>query len=67
VDLLWLITIWLQPMFARAMTVLAAAGGSVHEALPRLTSLAPAATPISAGRHPADRPAPPFPGGGLRR
>ena len=29
VDLLRLITIWLQPMFARAMSVLAAAGGSV--------------------------------------
>jgi hypothetical protein len=40
-DLLRLITIWL-----------AAAGGSVHEALRRLTSRAPAAAPISAGRHP---------------
>jgi len=39
-DLLRLITIWL-----------AAAGGSVREALGRLTSRAPAAAPISAGRH----------------
>ena len=51
-DLLRLITIRLQSMFARAMTVLGAAGGSVHEALRRLTSRAPAASPISAGRHP---------------
>jgi hypothetical protein len=38
VDLLQLITIWLQPMSARALSVLAAAGGSVHRALRRLTS-----------------------------
>ena len=51
VDLLRLITIWLQPMVARAVAVLAAAGGSVHEALRRLTSQAPAAAPISAGQY----------------
>src|SRR6516225_6575118 len=51
VDLLRLITIWLQPMFARAMSVLAAAGGSVHEALRRLTPQAPAAAPSSSGQH----------------
>jgi hypothetical protein len=51
VDLLRLITIWLQPMFARVMSVLAAAGGSVHEALGRLTSQAPAAAPSSSGQH----------------
>lgn len=50
-DLLRLITIWLQPMFARTMTVLAAVGGSAHEAFRRLTSRAPTAGPISAGRH----------------
>jgi hypothetical protein len=51
VDLLRLITIWLQPMFAWARAVLAAVGGSVHEALRRLTSQAHAAAPISAGQH----------------
>jgi hypothetical protein len=51
VDLLWLITIWLQPMFAWAMAVLVAVGGSVHEALRRLTSQAPAAAPVSSRQH----------------
>jgi hypothetical protein len=51
VDLLRLITIWLQPMFAWAMAVLDAVGGSVHEALRRLTSQVPIAAPISAGRY----------------
>ena len=51
-DLLRLIMIWLNPMFGRPMTMLAAAGGSVHEALRRLTSRAPAAAPAAAGRHP---------------
>lgn len=51
VDLLRLTTIWLQPMFAWAMAVLAAVGGWVHEALRRLTSQAPAAAPISSGQH----------------
>ena len=51
VDLLRLITIWLQPMVAWAVAVLAAVGGSVHEALRQLTSQAPAAAPISAGQH----------------
>jgi hypothetical protein len=51
VDLLRLITIWLQPMVASAMAVLAAVGGSVHETLRQLTSHAPAAAPISAGQH----------------
>ncbi len=50
-DLLRLITIWLQPMFARAMSVLTAAAGSVREALQRLTSQAPAAAPISSDQH----------------
>jgi hypothetical protein len=51
VDLLRLITIWLQPMVASALAVLAAVGGSVHETLRQLTSQAPAAAPISAGQH----------------
>ena len=51
VDLLRLITIWLQPMPARAMSVLAAVGDSVPEALRRLTSQALAAAPISSGQH----------------
>jgi hypothetical protein len=40
VDLLWLITVWLQPAFARAMSVLAAVGGSAHGACRRLASRA---------------------------
>jgi len=51
VDLLRLITIWLQPMLARALSVLAAVGGSAHEALRRFTSHAPAAAPIPSGQH----------------
>ena len=51
VDLLRLITIWLQPSFAWAMAVLAAAGDSLHDALRRLTSQASAAAPSSAGQH----------------
>jgi hypothetical protein len=51
VDLLRLIIIWLQPMVTRAVAVLAAVGGSVHEALRRLTSQAPTAAPISAGQY----------------
>src|SRR5215468_9212669 len=50
VDLLRLITIWLQPMIAWAMAVIVAAGGSVHEALRRLASQAPTAAPTSAAQ-----------------
>src|SRR5215831_6184818 len=51
VDLLRLITIWLQPMFARAMSVLTTVAGSVREAFRRFTSQAPIAAPISSGQH----------------
>jgi hypothetical protein len=51
VDLLRLITIWLQPMFARAMSVLITVAGSVREAFRRFTSPAPIAAPISSGQH----------------
>ena len=48
VDLLRLITIWLQPAFARAMSVLTAVGGSVHGACRRLTLRAAASAAIIA-------------------
>ena len=51
VDLLRLITIWLQPMFARAVSVLTAVAGSVREVFRRFTSQAPIAAPISSGQH----------------
>src|SRR5215468_3281182 len=51
VDLLRLIKIWLQPMFAWAMAVLTTVAGSVREAFRRFTSQAPIAAPISSGQH----------------
>jgi hypothetical protein len=51
VDLLQLTTIWLQPMFARAMSVIATVGGSRHRTLRRLTSQEAIDAPTFPGQH----------------
>ena len=50
-DLLWPVAIWLQPVLARAVTVLAAAAGSAHQALRPLTARPRAGAPVFCGRH----------------
>jgi len=49
-DLIWPVAIWLQPVLARAVTVLAAAGGSAHQALRPLTARPRAGAPAFCGR-----------------